>query len=92
MAGVAHPITAEPFVLVQTPPGGDPTTHGSTDREHPSEVVVRRDGEHVILQLPPDTEATINDDPVEGTFSLKTGDRLRLAPHAEEIIFVTMVE
>lgn len=86
--GVAQPITQTPFVI--SPEDAGSWTEGGVDNEPGREVVIRRLGDQVVIQAPPEVKVTVNGQKVESTTALAAGDRLRLDDQQREILLVTM--
>jgi hypothetical protein len=81
--GTVHRITAEPFSM-ETPAG-------EAAGEEETAAISKR-GDQVVLEVPSAASVTVNDEKVEGAAVLATGDRVRVAPAAPEILLVTMGE
>jgi len=83
VGGVAHRISAEGIVL------------GSTDSEagdRADQVRIYRQGHQVILEGPSSASIEVNGVAIESATVLTTGDRVRPAPDADDVLLVTMVE
>jgi len=86
--GVAQPITQTPFVI--SPEDAGSWTEGGVDNEPGREVVIRRLGDQVVIQAPPEVKVIVNGQKVESTTALAAGDRLRLDDQQRELLLVTM--
>ncbi len=81
--GVAHRITSEPMFLVSS----SENPEGSREA-----VTVRRLGDQVLIESPPETATTVNGAPIETRVVLVSGDRVRVDSADAEILVVTMAD
>ncbi len=55
-------------------------------------VTVRRLGDQVLIESPPETATTVNGAPIETRVVLVSGDRVRVDSADAEILVVTMAD